>query len=81
MDRTLSGATTPDQSWSKSDSNNGVLHILQSSSTTDASPSDCLFSYPGHLLEGSYSSVEMQLVYSIVPADWALTHLKKVRKT
>ena len=28
-------------------------------------------SYPGHSLEESYSSAEMQLVYSTAPADWA----------
>ena len=35
-----------------SNGNEGVLHIPQSSSTTEASPSDCLVSYPGHLLGG-----------------------------
>ena len=49
--------------------------IPQSSSITGASPSDCLVSYPGHVLllvvvESSLSA-EMQLVYSTVPADWA----------
>ena len=34
MDRTLSGATTLDQCWPKSDDNEGVLHIFQSSSIT-----------------------------------------------
>ena len=52
IDRTLSGATTPDQSGPGSDGNEGVLHIPQSSTITGTSPSDCLVSYPGHLLVG-----------------------------
>ena len=52
IDRTLSGATTTSQSGHGSDSNEQVLRILQSSSVTEASPSDCLVSYPGHSLVG-----------------------------
>ena len=48
IDRTLSGATTPDLSGPGRDGNNGVLCIPQSSSITGASPSDCLVSYLGH---------------------------------
>ena len=70
INRTLSSATTPDQSVPGNDGNERVLHILHSSSITRASPSDCLASYQGHLLGGSYSSAEMQSVYSTVPADW-----------
>ena len=55
-----------------SDGNKGVLCISQSSSITGASSSDCLVSYPGHLLGESYPSAEMQLVYSATPADWAI---------
>ena len=47
----------------------GVLCITQSSSITEAS-SDCLVSYPGHLLGESYLSAEMQSVYSAAAADW-----------
>ena len=68
--RSLSGATTPDQSRSGSDGNEGGLRIPQRSSITGTSPSDSLVSYPGHSLWGSYSSVEMQSVYSTAPADW-----------
>ena len=50
IDGTLSGATTPGQSGSGIDGNEGVLHIPQSSSITGTSPSDCLVSYPGHTL-------------------------------
>ena len=75
---TLSGANTLSQSGPGSDSNEGVLRIPQSSSITGTSPSDCLVSYPGHLLgEGSYLSAEVQLVYSTAPANWAKNSLEK----
>ena len=45
LDRTLSGATTPDQSGPGSDGNKGVLRISQSSSITGALPSHSLESY------------------------------------
>ena len=45
MDRTLSGATTPGQSGPGTDYIEEVLHILQSSIVTEASPSDCVVSY------------------------------------
>ena len=70
MDRTLSGATTSEESGPGSNGNEGVLRIPQSSSITGTSPSDCLVSYPGHLLGESYSSAEMQLVYSTALTDW-----------
>ena len=69
IDRTLSGATTLGQSGPGSDDNEGVLHIPQNSSITGTSPSDCLVSHPENL---SYSSAEMQSVYSTGPADWAV---------
>ena len=71
IDRTLSGATTPSQSWPGSNGNEGVLCIPQSSSITGTSPSDCLVSYTGHSLVGSYPSAEKQSVYSTAPANWA----------
>ena len=46
IDRKLSGATTA------CDGNEGVLHILHSSSITGASPSDCLVSYTRTLVSG-----------------------------
>ena len=52
IERTLLGATTPGQSRPGSDGNEGVLRIPQISRITEASPSVCLVSYPGHLLEG-----------------------------
>ena len=59
------------QSGPRSDGNEDVLHIPQSSIITGTSPSDCLVSYPRHSLGGSYPSTEVQSVYSIAPADWA----------
>ena len=64
IDRTLSGATTPGESGPGSD-----VSIPQSSSITGASSSGCLVSYPGHSLEDSYPSAELQSVYSTTPAD------------
>ena len=49
IDKTLSGATTLGQSGPGSNGNEGVLHIPQSSSITEASPSDYSVSYPGNL--------------------------------
>ena len=66
IDKTLSGATTPGQSGTRSDGNEDVLCIPQSSSITGATSSDCLMSYVGHSLE---ESIENQSVYSEAPAD------------
>ena len=73
IDRTLSGATTPGQSGLGTNGNVAVVHIPQSSSITEASPSDCLVSYQEIRCGGTGSclSVEIQSVYSTVPADWA----------
>ena len=67
----LSGGTNQGQSGPRSDGNEGVLNIPQSSCITVTSPSDCLVSYPGHSLEESYPSAEKQSVYFTAPADWA----------
>ena len=56
---TLSGAATLGHGGPGSDGNEVVLHILQSSCNTGTSPSDCLVSYPRHLLG------------RVLPADWA----------
>ena len=50
IDRTLSGATIPDQSGPGSDGNEGLLNIPQSSSFPGISPTDRFVSYPGHTL-------------------------------
>ena len=82
IDSTLSGGTTPGYSGPGSDGNEELLHIPQSSSITGTSPSYCLVSYIGHSLGKSYSSTEMQSVYSTTPsqldqhASWVI--IKKV---
>ena len=75
IDRTLSGATTLGQSGPGSNGSEEMLRIPQSPSITRTSPSDCLVSYLGHSLGRSYSSAEVQSVYSTAPADWALNNL------
>ena len=72
IDRTLSGATTPGHSELWSDGNEGLFCILQISSVTGTSPSDCFVSNVGHSLEKSYPSAEMMSVYPTATADWAL---------
>ena len=76
----LSGATTPGQNEPGSDGNEGVLCIPQSSSTARTSLLDCLVSYPGHTLMGSYPSAEVQSVYSTVPTEWAITSLFMIQR-
>ena len=71
IDRTLLGATTPGQSGPGGDDNKEILFILLSSSITEASPSDCLVSYPGYSLGESYPSAKIQSVYSTASVDWA----------
>ena len=51
------------------------------SGITRASPSDCLVSYPGHSLEESYSSAEMQSGYFTAPADLAGISFKHIYLT
>ena len=65
VDRNLSDATTQGQSGPGSNGSEGVLHITQNSSITEASPL-----YPGHSLGESYSSAKMQSMYSATPVDW-----------
>ena len=72
MNRTLPGATTPCQSGPESDGNKGILCSPQSSSITGILPSDCLVSYPEHSMVESYTSTEMQLVYSAALANWVI---------
>ena len=70
----LSGATTlglsgTGEQWQL----RGTLHSPKAPALTGTSPSDCLVSYPGHLLgEGSYPSAEKQSVYSTAPANRAI---------
>ena len=72
IDRVQAGTTIPSHSGPGQDGNEGVLCILQSSSITGTSPSDCLMSYQNiRLGGGSYPSAEMQSVYSTALANWA----------
>ena len=81
IDRTLSGYTTLVESGPRCNGNEGILHIPQSSNT-GASQSDCLVSYPGHLLgEESNFSAEMQPVYSTASANWALKAWSEMQTT
>ena len=70
IDRTLSSAISPGQSGPGSDSNEEVLDIPKNSSITEASQPDYLLPYTGHMLVESYTSPEIQSVYSTTPADW-----------
>ena len=64
IDRTPLGATTPGQSGPRSDGNERVLLISQSSSIAGASLSDCFLLY--HYSLGKFClSAEMQSAYSI----------------
>ena len=61
------------QSGPGSDGYKRVLHIPQCFGIIIASPLNCLISYPGHLFGWrSYPSAEIQSVYSIAPAAWAV---------
>ena len=64
-----SRATTLDVS---SNGNEGVLRNPQSSNITETSPSDCLVLGPGLYWGGSYTSAEVQSVYSTAPAELAI---------
>ena len=68
IDRTLPGAIIPGQSGPRSDGNEGVLCILQSSSITETSLSDCLVSYQD---TRSCPPAELQSVFSTASADLA----------
>ena len=68
-DRALSVAYTPGKSGTGSDSNEFVLPIPQISNINEVSPSDYLVSNPGHSFGESYSSAELQSVYSSATDD------------
>ena len=78
IDRTLSGANTPGQSGPESDGNEGVLCIPQNSSITGTSSSDCLVSYPGHMLVGGLAG--KQSLYSTFTADWTSEQRETLRE-
>ena len=79
INNTLSGATTLGQSGPGSNGNERVFHIPQSS-RTGASLSDCLVSYPGHLLRESYplqwySWCILQPQPIVLKHEWRLFHI------
>ena len=55
------------QSGPASNGNEGAPRIPQNSSITRTSPSDCLVSYPGHLLEGSFTPQQRCSWYILQP--------------
>ena len=71
IDGTLTGSTILGQSGSGGNGNDGVLDITPNS-RIEASPSDGLVSYLGHLVVGIglITFAEMQLKYSTAPAYW-----------
>ena len=79
IDRTLSAATTPDQSVPGSDGNEKIRHISQISKT-GASPSDCLMSYLGRSLSGrgSYLFAKMLLVLLLLLLMLLIIHNKSL---
>ena len=61
IDKTLSDDTIPAQGGHRSNGNERVFRILQSSNINVVFPLDCLVSYPGHLLwEGLMQSMKPQ---------------------
>ena len=75
IDRTRSGATTPDQSRPGSNGNEGVVCISQKIQHYWSLTIRLFTLIYRTLVEGgSYSSVMIQLVYSTAPADWARSY-------
>ena len=69
MNRTLTGTTTESNGYERE-------LPIRPSSMTGASQSDRLVSYSGHTLMGvggwkSYTTAEVQSVYSTTPVNWA----------
>ena len=72
IDRTPLDAITPGQSRTGSDVNEGALRIPQTSRITGTSPSDCLVSYPGHLLVGGLTPRQRCSRYILQPQPTGL---------
>ena len=84
-DRTLSGATTLDQSEPGSNDNEGIFWISQISSITGTSPSDCLVSYPEHSLGGGLTPLQRSIQCILQPqltgqwiSNWFIAFLKSI---
>ena len=67
--RILSGATNLGQSGLGSNGVQGVICVLQFTSITGTSSSDCLVSYPGHFLEEYYPFSKS--AHATAPVYWA----------
>ena len=79
IDRTLSGASTLDQSGPGSDGNEGVLLLPQISSITGASPSDCLASYQDTSLWSGVLTLLKRCSWCILqPQPTGLMEIRKV---
>ena len=73
IDRALSDATTQGQSGPGSDSHEGVLHILQSSSNTGTSLSDCLELYPGYSSWILFQAIQFIQTVLIQPTQFSIS--------
>ena len=77
------------QNGAGSDANKGVLHILQSSSITGTSPSDCLVSYTGQSLgkgltplqRSSQSILQSQLTGQVIFCNESRIYIGQVDDT
>ena len=68
IDRTLSSATSPGQSWPRSEINEEEFRFPQSSSITEISLSEPLVLNSRTLFGGSYPSIESQSEYFYSPS-------------
>ena len=68
-------AITPGQSRTRSDGNEEVLRILQTSSIIGASPLDCLCHIQTLVVGGSNYPAKMQSVYFTAAADYFIVGL------
>ena len=70
----LSGDSTLARSKSGSDGNGGICCITQSSSITEASPSDCLVPYPEHSCGGDLNPLQRcsQCILQLQPTGLGL---------
>ena len=67
IDKHLSDATTPVLSGPGSSGIEVVLHIPQSSTSTEASSSDCLVFYPGQSLAGGFTPLQRSIIVFYIP--------------
>ena len=77
IDRVLLGTTTRGLSGSGSDDNKRILHILERSGITGASPSDFLVSFTGYLFVESHFSAKMQSLHFTLPANCVIVQSAK----